>query len=135
MDDKRTDPKPDRRLGIKLEAPTPKRGLGGKLDAYVPPELRYDYKPPSVFAQYKMLTAVFVALAFILLGYGLWVAVSAPLDSRDAVGPAPAPQMSPAAGRPAPGTPAPGRPAPGRPAPQPQPPQDQPVYVEPLPAR
>jgi hypothetical protein len=88
LDDKRTDPKPDRRLGIKLEARTPKRGLGGKLDAYVPPELRYDYKPPSVFAQYKTLTAVFVALAFILLGYGLWVAVSA----------APAPQ-TPAAAR------------------------------------
>jgi len=125
LDEKRTDPKPDRRLGIKLEAPTLKRGLGGKLDPYVPPELRYEYKPPSVFAQYKLLTTVFVALAFILLGYGLWIVVRAP------------------DGRPAPGRPAPGRPAPGTAAASPQrppaaqrpPPQDQPVYVEPLPAK
>jgi len=117
LDEKRTDPKPDRRLGIKLEAPTLKRGLGGKLDPYVPPELRYEYKPPSVFAQYKTLTSVFVALAFILLGYGLWIVVRAPL-----AGPAPAPESS---------APAPQRP----PAAQRPPPQDQPVYVEPLPAR
>ena len=131
LDEKRTDPKPDRRLGIKLEAPTLKRGLGGKLDPYVPPELRYEYKPPSVFAQYKLLTTVFVALAFILLGYGLWIAGRATPD-------VPAP-----AHRPAPGTPAAGRPAPGTAAASPQrppaaqrpPPQDQPVYVEPLPAK
>jgi hypothetical protein len=115
LDEKRTDPKPDRRLGIKLEAPTLKRGLGGKLDPYVPPELRYEYKPPSVFAQYKLLTTVFVALAFILLGYGLWIASRAP-DGEPASGtPAVAPQRPPAAHT--------------------QPPQDQPVYVEPLPAK
>jgi hypothetical protein len=110
-------------MGIKLEAPMPKRGLGGKLDAYVPPELRYDYKPPSVFRQYKALTAVFVALAFTLLGYGLWIAGRATPD---------APADRPAPGTPAAGRPAPGTPAAGRPAPQPPAPQDQPVYVEPL---
>jgi len=72
----RTEPRPDRRLGIKLVDPTadpasPKR-LGGKLGPYVPPGAQYDYKPPSVFARYKVLTAVFVALVLLLLSYWVW---------------------------------------------------------------
>ncbi len=117
LDRKRTEPKPDRRLGIKLEAPISKRGLGGKLDAYVPPELRYDYKPPSAFAQYKILTAVFAALALGLFGYWMVVLSRAPLPPN-------APAFTAAkAAPPSPRTP------PSRP------PEDAPVYVEPLPSR
>jgi hypothetical protein len=89
LDARRTEPKPDRRLGIKLEGPISARGLGGKLDAYVPPELRYDYKPPSVFARYKVLTAVFVALGLGLLI--LWASVAKHQASAP-VRPASAPQ-------------------------------------------
>ena len=111
LDEKRTEPRPDRRLGIKLEVPDPEKRLRGKLDAYVPPELQYDYKPPSVFARYKVLTAVFVA--FLLGLMGLWVSVArrpAPTSAKQAVS------------QPAPATKA-------------QKPQDQPVYVEPLPSK
>jgi hypothetical protein len=122
LDLRRTEPKPDRRLGIKLEAPTSKRGLGGKLDAYVPPELRYDYKPPSVFAQYKILTAVFVALAFGLFSY--WVLVLR--ASRVPVPTAAAPAFDNPASAPA-------RSAPQ--SPQNRPVDEQPVYIEPLRSR
>ncbi len=110
LDEKRTQPKPDRRLGIKLERPMSRRGLGGKLDAYVPPELRYDYKPPSVFAQYRMLTAVFVAVGLGLLILWASVAKHPPMPAA----------VTPAAVAPAPG---------------PQMPQDQPIFIEALPAK
>jgi hypothetical protein len=113
LDKKRTQPKPDRRLGIKLELPSSKKRLGGKLDAYVPPELQYDYKVPSVLARYKVLTAVFVALFLGLASYWVFVIRHSP-------------------GRPALGTPAASRPAP---ASAPQAPQDQPIYIEPLPSK
>jgi hypothetical protein len=106
LDEKRSEPRPDRRLGIRLEGPTSKRGLGGKLDAYVPPELLYDYNPPSVFAQYRALTAVFVALGVGLLV--LWVVVSNRTPAPSAARPVGA---------------------------APQPPQDQPIYIEPLPSK
>jgi hypothetical protein len=112
LDEKRTEPRPDRRLGIKLEVPDPEKRLRGKLDAYVPPELQYEYKPPSVFVRYKVLTALFVA--FLLGLMGLWLAAirrpAAPTSAK------------PAASQPAPATKA-------------QKPQDQPVYVEPLPSK
>jgi hypothetical protein len=109
LDERRTEPKPDRRLGIKLEGPISARGLGGKLDAYVPPELRYDYQPPSMFAQYKVLTAVFVAVGLGLLI--LWASVV---------------KHSP--------PPSPNRPGAAAPA-VPQAPQDQPIYIVPLPSK
>jgi hypothetical protein len=104
---KRTEPKPDRRLGIKLADPTSERRLGGKLNAYVPPGAQYDYKPPSVFARYKVLTGVFVALALFLMSY--WILVSRRPHAA-AVQPAPLKSV-------------------------PQMPQDQPVYIEPLPSK
>jgi hypothetical protein len=36
--------------------------LGGSLSGYVPPGAQYDYKPPSVFAEYKILTVIFGVL-------------------------------------------------------------------------
>ena len=106
---KRSEPKADRDLRIKLADPTAERrpGLGGKLNAYVPQGAQYDYKPPSVFARYKVLTGVFVALALSLVSY--WVFVSR--------------QPRAAAAQPAPLKSAP------------QAPQDQPIYIEPLPSR
>jgi hypothetical protein len=108
LDEKRTQPRPDRRLGIKLEPPSSKKRLGGKLDAYVPPELLYDYQVPSVLARYKVLTAVFVALFLGLASYWVFVIRHSP-------------------GRPVLATPAP--------ASTPQAPQDQPIYIEPLPSK
>ena len=112
LDEKRTEPRPDRRLGIKLEVPDSQKRLRGKLDAYVPPELQYGYNPPSVFARYKVLTALFVVCLLALLG--LWVSA--------ARRPPPPSVPKPAASPPAPATHA-------------QKPQDQPVYVEPLPSK
>lgn len=43
--------------------------LGGSLGNYVPPGAQYDYKPPSVFAQYKVVTGIFAALLVGLLIY------------------------------------------------------------------
>jgi hypothetical protein len=106
LDEKRTEPRPDRRLGIKLEDPNSKKRLSGKLDAYVPPELQYDYKTPSVFVRYKIVTAVFAALLLGLLS--LW----ASLLRR----PHPPSQPKPAASQPAPALK----------------PRDQPIYIEPL---
>jgi len=111
---KRTEPKPDRRLGIKLVEPTPGRRLGGKLNAYVPPGAQYDYKPASVFARYKVLTAVFVLLALCLLSYWAWVSRHTP-PAPSAAASAPSDGPAHASG--------------------PQPPQNQPVYIEPLPAK
>jgi hypothetical protein len=108
LDENRTRPAPDRRLGIKLERPDAKRGLGGKLDAYVPPELRYEYNPPSVFVRYKALTAVFVVLLLGLLGSWLYV-MKRPL--------------------------APHVPKEDATKPVPPTPQDQPIYIEPLPSK
>ena len=110
---KRTEPTPERRLGIKLAEPAPERRLGGKLNPYIPPGAQYNYKPPSVFARYKVLTGVFLALA---LSLSCWVFVS---RQPRAV---PAPHGVAAA-----------PPAPPKTAPQA--PQDQPVYIEPLPSR
>ena len=50
----------ERRLGGKLS---------GKLSPYIPRGAQYDYRPPSVFARYKVLTAVFVILLMALFGY------------------------------------------------------------------
>jgi hypothetical protein len=104
---KRTDLKPDR-VGIKLADPTSAPRLGGKLSAYVPAGAQYDYKPPSVFARYKVLTGVFVALALSLMSY--WVFVSRQPRAAAAAPPAPVGSAPPA-------------------------PQDQPVYIEPLPSK
>ncbi len=64
----------ERRLGApKLSGkpaphvPGPK--LSGKLTPYVPRGAQYDYRPPSVFARYKVLTAVFVILLVSLFAY------------------------------------------------------------------
>jgi hypothetical protein len=108
LDENRTATKPDRRLGIKLEQPDPKRRLGGKLDAYVPPELQYEYKPPSVFVRYKVLSVVFVAVLLGLLGAWLYVLRRPPTP----------PTFKPTASKPAR-----------------QAPQDQPIYIEPLPSK
>ena len=59
----------------------PRGMLGGSLSHYVPPGAQYDYKPPSVFARYKWLTAIFVLLVLGLLLYpalGLKKAPAAP---------------------------------------------------------
>ena len=110
---KLVDPNSDRGLGIKQVDPTFERRLGGKLNAYVPRGAQYDYKPPSVFARYKVLTGVFLALALFLMGYWMFVsrrphaAAVQPAPARSATAPASAPQM----------------------------PQDQPVYIEPLPSK
>jgi hypothetical protein len=107
LDENRTKPAPDRRLGIKLEHPDSKRRLKGKLDDYVPPELRYEFKMPSVFVRYKALTAVFVALLVGLLGSWMYVLHRTP-----------PPSAKPAASKP-----------------DPQVPQDQPIYIEALPSK
>jgi hypothetical protein len=98
----------ERRLGApKLSGkpaphvPGPK--LRGKLTPYVPRGAQYDYSAPSVFARYKILTAVFVILLVLLFGY--WAIVLR--QPRVAVQPA--------------------KPA----TPQVQP-QSDPVYIEPL---
>jgi hypothetical protein len=116
---KRTEPKLDQglgmRLGVKPADPSSERRLGGKLNAYVPRGAQYDYKPPSVFARYKVLTGVFLALALFLMSYWMFVSRQPPAA---AVQPAPlksAPRSAP--------------------TPAPQMPQDQPVYIEPLPAK
>jgi hypothetical protein len=113
LDEKRTQPRPDRRLGIKLEDPASKQGLKGKLDGYLPPELQYEYKPPSVFARYRVLTALFVALLLGLLG--LWAAAVRRPPAPNALRPAAREQASPVA------------------APNKAP--DQPIYIEPLPTK
>jgi hypothetical protein len=87
--------------------PGPK--LGGKLSPYVPRGAQYDYKPPSVFVRYKILTALFVILLVSLFGY--WALV---LRQPRVEGPTPA---HPALTQPTPTQPAP---------------QSDPVYVEPL---
>jgi hypothetical protein len=93
VDEKRTQPKPDRRLGIKLELPSSEKRLGGKLDAYVPPELLYDYKVASVVVRYRVLTAVFVALFLGLASY--WVFVIRHSPARPAAAAPQAPQDQP----------------------------------------
>jgi hypothetical protein len=41
----------------------PQKGaLGGSLSRYVPPGAQYDYKPPSVFERYRILSIVFALL-------------------------------------------------------------------------
>jgi hypothetical protein len=77
--------------------------LRGKLARYVPRGAQYDYKPPSVFARYKVLTAVFAVILVLLFGY--WTIVL---------------RQTRTAGRPS------------RPAQQVAPSQSDPVYVEPL---
>jgi hypothetical protein len=52
---------------------TPSGKLGGKVMPYVPRGAQYDYNPPSVFARYKVLTAVFVVLLVSLFGYWAFV--------------------------------------------------------------
>jgi hypothetical protein len=100
--------------GPKLTQHAPATKLGGKLAPYVPRGAQYDYSPPSVFARYKTLSAVFVILLVSLFGYWAFVL----RQPRAAVQPAQHTQ---------PAVQAPQR----RPA---QPPSD-PVYVEPLPPR
>jgi hypothetical protein len=56
---------------IVLSADRPRGMLGGSLSGYVPPGAQYDYKPPSVFARYKWLTAAFAAMILGLLVYVL----------------------------------------------------------------
>lgn len=113
----RTEPRPDRRLGIKLVDPTADpasaKRLGGKLSAYVPPGAQYEYKPPSVFARYRALTMVFVVLVLGLLSYWIW-GLNAPVP------PSRAPSARAAA-------------APAAPAAAPA--QDGTVYIEPLPPK
>ena len=118
LETNRTNPKPDRRLGIKLESPTAEKRLGGKLDAYVPPELLYEYKPPSVFVRYKGLTVAFLALFLGLTG--AWVYILRRSNPPIFANPA-APNSAPASPVPAA-------------APQ-RKPQDQPIYIEPLPSK
>ena len=43
--------------------------LGGSVGNYVPPGAQYDYRPPSVFAQYKVVTVIFALLLAALLVY------------------------------------------------------------------
>jgi len=86
------------------EPQTPR--LRGKLAPYVPRGAQYDYKPPSVFARYKALTAVFVILLVSLFGY--WAIVS-----RQSGAALPRPQHS-------------------QPASKQAQPQSDPVYIEPL---
>jgi hypothetical protein len=95
LSDKRTEPTPDRRLGIKLEDPDPARGLRGKLDAYLPPGAQYEYKPPSVFARYKVLTAVFIALTLGLASYCVLVLRRPPASLGRPASAPPAPQDQP----------------------------------------
>jgi len=41
----------------------PQKGaLGGSLSRYVPPGAQYDYKPPSVFERYRILSIAFALL-------------------------------------------------------------------------
>jgi hypothetical protein len=103
----------ERRLGApKLsEKPAPEAAipkLRGRLGSYVPRGAQYDYKPPSVFARYKFLTAVFAILLLALCGY--WALILR--QSRAA--PQPAQRVQPAQHA------------------QPGQSQSDPVYVEPL---
>jgi len=59
--------------GIKLDPDVSATKLGGKLAPYVPRGAQYDYNPPSVFARYKVLTAVFVILLVSLFGYWVFI--------------------------------------------------------------
>jgi hypothetical protein len=77
--------------------------LRGKLARYVPRGAQYDYNPPSVFARYKVLTAVFAILLVSLFGYWAIVLRHTPTVPRPAL--------------------------PGR---QAAPPQSDPVYIEPV---
>jgi hypothetical protein len=91
------------RLSGKQPPFPPATKLSGKLTPYVPRGAQYDYKPPSVFARYKVLTAIFVILLVSLLGY--WaIGLGMPRAVRQAARQA---------------------------AQQPAPPSD-PVYIEPL---
>jgi hypothetical protein len=63
-----------RRLGApklsgKPDPHVPGAKLRGRLTPYVPRGAQYDYAPPSVFARYKVLTAVFVILLVSLFAY------------------------------------------------------------------
>lgn len=98
--------------------------LGGSLSRYVPPGAQYDYRPPSVFERYKILSGVF---ALLLLAMVLFF-VLMPHHPRS-LPPAPlaAPQR-PAAGAPAADGPA----APAGPKRDPGAAAAEPVYVVPL---
>lgn len=43
--------------------------LGGSLSRYVPPGAQYDYKQPSVFERYRILSVVFALLIIALLAF------------------------------------------------------------------
>jgi hypothetical protein len=96
-----------RQFRIVLGEGPQKGALGGSLSRYVPPGAQYEYKPPSVFARYRVLSIVFALLVIALLLYG----VMAPRHDRRLPAPAATPPAS----------------APGPTAPQPDP-----VYVLPV---
>jgi hypothetical protein len=60
--------------------------LGGAVSNYLPPEAQYDYKPPSVFAEYRVLSIVFGLLVAALVAYWVW----APGHDHRSVRPKPA---------------------------------------------
>jgi hypothetical protein len=110
--------KPSVKLG---ERPIGK--LSGKLTPYVPRGAQYDYNPPSVFARYKVLTALFVLLLVSLFGY--WVFVLR--QPRAAAVP-------PASATPDAAVPRASSPPASSPPARTQP-QADPVYIEPLPPK
>ncbi len=51
--------------------------LLGEDRGYVPQPAAYEYKPPSVFARHKALTALFAALLLALAAY-VWISLHSP---------------------------------------------------------
>ena len=61
--------------------------LTGEVGGYLPPGAKYDYKPPSIFAQYRVLSIVFALIVLAILGY--W-ALAPRHDRRQSAEPTPA---------------------------------------------
>ena len=45
--------------------------LRGEVGSYLPPGAKYDYKPPSVFEQHRVLSLVFAVMVLAGLAYGV----------------------------------------------------------------
>jgi hypothetical protein len=92
--------------------------LGGKLSPYVPRGAQYDYNPPSVFARYKVLSALFVILLVSLFGYWIFIVRQ--------------PRAAAASSLPPSNAARPGAARPDAARPPQRVPQGDPVYIEPL---
>ena len=76
--------------------------LRGEVGSYLPPGAKYEYKPPSVFEQHRVLSIVFAVIVLAMLAYGL---LAPKRDGGQSAQPTPAETV---------------------------PPKDEPVYVEPI---